>query len=73
MTKPAVYADQQIPYFWRIGSLDDPAPTLEAHRLDPGGTGYLRYAALRPGEKRSLEHPWPVSVDMAEFVLPGRR
>jgi Uma2 family endonuclease len=31
VTKPAIYAEQGIPYFWRI----DDGPTLQTFRLDP--------------------------------------
>ncbi|MDN5859973.1 MAG: Uma2 family endonuclease [Pseudonocardia sp.] len=67
ITKPAVYAEQGIPFYWRI----DDGPRLHAYRLDDDVN--LRRAELGPGEKGLLTEPWPISVDMAEFVMPHER
>jgi len=69
VTKPAVYAEQGIPHFWRI----DDGPRLLAYRLDMPTGGYLRQAEFGPGEKGALREPWPVEVDMTEFIMPHRR
>jgi Uma2 family endonuclease len=70
VTKPAIYAEQGIPYFWRLDSLDQNEVQLQAYALDPKGT-YVQEAELGPRDTGVLERPWPVRVDMAEFVLPG--
>lgn len=69
ITKPAVYAEQGIPFFWRI----DDGPRLQTFRLDPELGEYLRRVELGHGEKRTLTEPWSVEIDMAEFVMPHRR
>lgn len=69
VTKPAVYAEQGIPHFWRI----DKGPRLEIYRLDLPTNTYLRQAEFGPGEKGEWVDPWPVAIDMTEFVLPHKR
>lgn len=71
MTKPAIYAEQGIPYLWRIDGLGDGAPRLQTYRLDAGG--YLLHGDLGPGERGPVAASWPVAVDMAEFVMPHKR
>jgi len=68
VTKPAVYAEQAIPYFWRIDTLDEGGVRLQAYALAPKGT-YVQEAELGPGETGMLEHPWAVTVDMTDFAL----
>ncbi len=69
MAQPAVHAEQDIPYFWGI----DDGPRLQAHRLDPDTGGYRVDLDLGPGERGELTAPWPVSPDMAEFLMPHKR
>jgi len=69
ITKPAVYAEQGIPYFWRI----DDGPRLLAHRLDSATGSYALDVELGPGKAGELTAPWPVTIDMTEFVLPHKR
>jgi Uma2 family endonuclease len=71
VTKPAIYAEQGIPYFWRIDALDEGAVRLEAYALDPASGTYVREAEFGPDESGTLEHPWPVTVDMTQLV-PSR-
>jgi hypothetical protein len=70
VAKPAVYAEQGIPYFWRIDAVDEGAVRLQSFAL--GKDVYALTAELGPGETATLEHPWPVTVDMADVVRPGR-
>jgi len=69
LAKPAVYAEQGIPYFWRI----DDGPTLQTFRLDPATGSYVRDAELGPGTRAELATPWQLGVDTAELVIPHRR
>jgi Uma2 family endonuclease len=71
ITKPVIYADQRIPYFWRIDTVDEGKPVLQAYALDGRTRTYVQEAELGPGDAAALEHPWTVAVDMAQFVLPG--
>lgn len=71
VTKPAIYAEMGIPYFWRIDSLRGPGPRLRAYRLDPRTGEYVLQAEFGPGEAGTLEQPWPTTIDMKEFVLPA--
>lgn len=70
VTKPAVYAEMGIPYFWRIDSLRGMGPRLEVFRLDPKTGEYTLQAEFGPGDTGALEHPWPATIDMSKFVLP---
>lgn len=69
VAKPAVYAEQGIPFFWRI----DDGPRLQAYRLDPTTSGYVLDLELGPGEHGDLTAPWPVALDMTGFVMPHKR
>jgi Uma2 family endonuclease len=71
LTKPWHYAETGIPYFWRI----DQGPRLVALRLDEtlGEGHYIYDHELVPSENGELPHPWPVQVNMAEFVTPPTR
>jgi Putative restriction endonuclease len=71
VTKPAIYAEQGIPYFWRIDAVDEGTARLEAYALGGAGT-YVLEAEFGPGKTGTLEHPWHVEVDMTDFVLPRR-
>lgn len=69
ITKPVVYAEQGIPFYWRI----EIEPRLLCYRLDPATGTYLRYREVVSGEKIELTEPWSVTVDMAELVMPHKR
>lgn len=69
ITKPAVYAEQNIPFYWRI----ETEPRLFCHRLDPATGTYVLDRELAPGEKAELTEPWPLTVDMTELVMPHKR
>jgi Uma2 family endonuclease len=69
VTKPAVYAEQGIPYFWRI----DDGPTLQSYRLDPATGSYTLDAELGPDSRAQLGTPWTVTVDTADLVIPHKR
>ena len=64
-----IYAEQRIPFFWRVDSVEEGKPHLQAFALD--GRTYVQEAELGPGGTGTLEHPWPVTIEMAYFVLPG--
>lgn len=76
VTKPTVYAEQGIPFFWRIDGIDDvaggPGLRLQAFRLDPATDGYRLVTELGPGESGEVVGPWTVHVDMSELG-PTRR
>jgi Uma2 family endonuclease len=72
VTKPAIYAETGIPYFWRIDSLSGRGRRLQAYRLDPRTGEYALEAEFDSGETGTLEHPWPIAIDMTRFVLPER-
>ena len=71
VTKPTVYAEQGIPYFWRLDTVDEGEVRLQAYALSPEGA-YVQEAELGPGDAATLEHPWSVVIDMADFVLSDR-
>lgn len=65
VTKPAIYAEQGIPYFWRI----EDGPRLETYRLDPEAGSYELCGDLGPGEVGDAAAPWGVRIDMTELAL----
>jgi Uma2 family endonuclease len=69
ITKPAVYAEQGIPFYWRI----EAEPRLFCYRLHPDTGSYAPYRELAPREKVELTEPWPLAVDMDELVMPHKR
>lgn len=69
ITKPAVYAEQGIPFYWRV----EAEPRLLCYRLEPATGSYVLDHELAPGEKAELSVPWPLTVDMAELVMPHKR
>jgi Uma2 family endonuclease len=69
IAKPAVYAEQGIPYFWRV----DDGPRVQNFRLDPKTGAYRCEVELGPGEVGELTAPWPVRLDTAELVMPNER
>ncbi|MCA1672066.1 MAG: Uma2 family endonuclease, partial [Actinobacteria bacterium] len=69
ITKPAVYTEQGIPFYWRI----EAEPRLFCHRLDPATYAYALDRELAPGEKADLTEPWSLTVDMGELVMPHKR
>ncbi len=69
ITKPAVYAEQGIPFYWRI----EAEPRLYCHRIDPATGSHALDRKLAPGEKADLTEPWTLTVDMGELVMPHKR
>ena len=67
--KPAVYAEQGIPYFWLV----DDGPRVTSHRLDPRTGTYRCEAELGPGTSGGLAAPWPVHLDTNDLVMPHKR
>jgi Uma2 family endonuclease len=68
ITKPAVYAEVGIPYFWRV----EPGPRLVCHRLGTEGV-YAVVAEAGRGEVVRLDDPWPVEVRVDDLVMPHKR
>jgi Uma2 family endonuclease len=73
VTKPAIYAEQGIPYFWRLDAVDRDAPRLEAYALDADADAgrYVLDVEFGPGKTGTLRQPWSIFVDMAQFGSPG--
>ncbi|MGH3979820.1 MAG: Uma2 family endonuclease [Pseudonocardiaceae bacterium] len=69
ITKPAVYAEQGIPFYWCI----EAEPRLLCHHLDPAAGTYNLDGELAPGEKAELTEPWSLTIDMTELVMPHKR
>ena len=68
IAKPAVYAEQRIPFFWRV----DEGPCLQTYRLEPRTGVYGDKVELGPGELGVPASPWPLQVDMNELDMPAR-
>ena len=69
ITKPVVYAEQGIPYFWRV----DEGPCLQSYRLDPRTGRYDSASEIGPGEVGEPLAPWPVHLDTNDLVMPHKR
>lgn len=68
INKPAVYVEQSIPFYWRI----EADPRLLCHHIAPATGSYVLDRELAPGEKAELTEPWPLTIDMTEFVMPHK-
>lgn len=68
-TKPPIYAEIGIPYFWRI----DDGPRLQSFRLDPRSGEYVLEVELGPGDHGNPAAPWPVTINTANLVMPHKR
>ena len=69
ITKPVVYAEQGIPFFWRV----DDGPCLQSYRLDPDSGSYRDLIEIGPGETGRPHAPWSVHLDANELVMPHKR
>jgi len=69
VAKPAVYAEQGIPFFWRV----DEGPVLQSYRLDPRTGTYGTAVEIGPGEVGEPLAPWPVQLDTSDLVMPHKR
>ena len=69
VAKPAVYAEQGIPFFWRV----DEGPRLQSYRLNPRTGTYDEMVEIGPGESGEPLAPWPVHLDTTELVMPHKR
>ncbi len=69
VTKPAIYAEQGIPFFWRI----DDGPRLHSYRLDPAAGRYVLDTEIGPGRSGEPAAPWPVRIDTTDLVMPHKR
>lgn len=63
LTKPALYADAGIPYYWRVELENGPA--VFAYGLEGGR--YVERGSARPGERLTLNKPFAVSFDPADL------
>lgn len=63
ITKPAVYAQAGIPWFWRVETRDGPA--LFTYRLERGH--YAEAGSARPGERVAVTAAFPVSIEPADL------
>ena len=69
VAKPAVYAEQGIPFFWRV----DDGPRVQSYRLDPRTGTYDTVVEIGPGETGEPLAPWPVRLDTTELVMPHKQ
>jgi Uma2 family endonuclease len=68
-TKPSLYAQAGISWYWRI-ERTDPGPTAHLYRLNDAGTYDLEHSA-KPGEPFDVRYPFPVRIDPGTWALPG--
>lgn len=65
--KPALYAEADIPYFWRIETAD--GIVVHAYKLDPVKRVYVEQARMTDGIL--LPEPWEIDVPLAR-ITPRR-
>ncbi|MEH1100622.1 hypothetical protein [Micromonospora sp. CPCC 205561] len=61
MLKPALYAEADIPYFWRIET--GSGSVVHAHKLDPAKRVHVEQARMTDGV---VPEPWEIDIP------PGR-
>jgi Uma2 family endonuclease len=64
ITKPAIYAQAGIPFFWRIET--DGAITVHAYRIDPVHEVYLPVGTFR--DVIDVAEPWPVRIPISKVT-----
>jgi Uma2 family endonuclease len=67
-TKPSLYAQVEIPWYWRV-ERTDPGPTAHLYRLNDAGTYDLAHS-VKPGEVVDVAYPFPVQIAPATWALP---
>ena len=63
LTKPALYAEAEIPYFWRVeteGTID-----VTTYRLDPQKEVYAETGMFTT--LVDIDEPWPITVPIAQL------
>ena len=64
ITKPALYAQVEIPFYWRIET--EHGIVVHTHRLDPVAGVYLATGAFE--ELVETDEPWPIRLPVADFT-----
>jgi Uma2 family endonuclease len=71
VTKPALYAECGIRYYWRL--VQEPEMTLYCHQLDRTTGSYAEPKVFGPGEKVVLTEPWPIEFAVDGLIRSRRR
>ncbi|TDB72184.1 Uma2 family endonuclease [Micromonospora sp. KC721] len=66
--KPALYAEADIPYFWRVET--EAGIVVHAHKLDPVKQIYVEQARMTDGIL--LPEPWEMDIPLARITPRGR-
>ncbi|WBB74371.1 Uma2 family endonuclease [Micromonospora sp. WMMD1128] len=66
--KPTVYAEADIPYFWRIET--EAGIEVHAYKLDPVKQVYVEQARMTDGIL--LPEPWEIDIPLARITPRGR-
>ncbi|MEH0984585.1 Uma2 family endonuclease [Micromonospora sp. CPCC 205556] len=66
--KPALYAEADIPYFWRIET--ENGIVVHAHKLDPMKRVYVERARMTDGIL--LPEPWEMDIPLSRLTPRGR-
>ncbi|SBT47959.1 Uma2 family endonuclease [Micromonospora auratinigra] len=66
--KPALYAEADIPYFWRIET--EAGIVVHAHKLDPVKQVYVEQARMTDGIL--LPEPWEMDIPLARITPRSR-
>ncbi|MER7439578.1 Uma2 family endonuclease [Micromonospora avicenniae] len=66
--KPALYAEADIPYFWRIET--EAGIVVHAHKLDPSKRIYVEKARMTDGIL--LPEPWEIDIPLSRITPRSR-
>lgn len=66
--KPALYAEADIPYFWRIET--EAGIVVHAHKLDPAKRVYVEQARMTDGIL--VPEPWEIDIPLARITPRSR-
>lgn len=69
VTKPALYAEAGIPFYWRIET--DPVVIIHAYRLDSVAHVYVPSGSF--DNTVAIDEPWLMSFAIADLTPPRRR
>lgn len=64
ITKPAIYAQAGIPFYWRIET--DGGITVHAYKIDPVNEVYLPVGAF--SEVIKVSEPWPIDIPIGAIT-----
>jgi Uma2 family endonuclease len=66
-SKAIAYAEAGIPSYWRIENTKD-GPVVHVYELPVGVDVYSLVASVRPGERRTVERPFRITIEPSQLA-----